>query len=134
MSKRMKFFKPEDFDEPKYRSGNETYFFSPHDLQLIAARANAKLEREGARVTGSRRTDVWVMSEMICKQPVFPDTHQALLVCIEELPKEPCKHEPQFGVVMADDEGTIDFSKALPVIVKCKHCGVELVAEWKERK
>lgn len=50
-------------------------------------------------------------------------THTARLAFIEEIKKEPCKHEPkrnfQNGAEMLPEP-------------KCYHCGVKLVAEWKE--
>lgn len=49
-------------------------------------------------------------------------THKARLMFIEELEKEPCKHVPMF---FADGEPSNFF--------KCKHCGIELVAEWKPK-
>ncbi len=46
---------------------------------------------------------------------------QARLVDIQEIKKECVKHEPVF----------IDQSYKLPDIVRCKHCHVELINEWK---
>lgn len=46
-------------------------------------------------------------------------THKARLAFIEELPKEPCKHEP---------DGSPSYANT-----KCCKCGVELVAEWKAK-
>lgn len=47
-------------------------------------------------------------------------THRALLICVEEIAKKPCEHEPRY----------IDQSYKLPDVVVCKHCGVKLKASW----
>jgi len=52
-------------------------------------------------------------------------THKARLAFIEEIKKEPCKHEP---IQFQDDEGN------LAANFICRHCGVELVATWSEKK
>lgn len=66
----MKFFRPEDFK-------NVTSFWTREQLEGLANAANAKLEREGVRVYGNvigeYRPDI-----------KYSDTHQALLVGIEE--------------------------------------------------
>lgn len=41
-----------------------------------------------------------------------------------EIYQKPCKHEPDTDANFVIQIGN----------VKCKHCGVELVAEWKEKK
>lgn len=67
-------------------------------------------------------------------------THTARLAFIEEIKKEPCKHEPE---IILGNEGfkvswPVPFQpniyKQIFVKVKCKHCGVELQAPWSERK
>jgi len=50
-------------------------------------------------------------------------THRARLAFIEEIPKTPYQHEPFYERKMFDD----------PKNIKCKKCGVKLVAEWKEK-
>lgn len=52
------------------------------------------------------------------------DTHKAVLFNIEELPKQPCKHEHS----AIYDEHQRKYHDL------CKHCGVELQAEWKAVK
>lgn len=56
------------------------------------------------------------------------DTHRALLIDIEPLPKEPCKckHEPK-----RDNPGSLNFDKFFGVS-ECRHCGVTLKATWSE--
>lgn len=44
-------------------------------------------------------------------------THKARLICIEEIPKEPCKHKPRWVGNMKTNE--------------CLKCGIEIIAEWK---
>lgn len=51
------------------------------------------------------------------------DKCKALLIQVEPIVKEPCKHEPS---TMGSYEG-------LYYLPKCIHCGVELVAEWKQK-
>lgn len=46
------------------------------------------------------------------------DTHKARLFGIEEIKKEPCKHEPQFP----------GYGELI-----CKYCQVELIAEWRAK-
>ncbi len=77
-------FKPEDFD---------CIEFVNHDD--IAAVANQIVRQRGVRVTASTYKEVWA-TEVESKQwdsMHTKPTHQALLVCIEELPKK-CSHEP----------------------------------------
>jgi len=50
-------------------------------------------------------------------------THCARLMFIEEIKKEPCKHEP----ILKQNEDGYNQRHI------CKHCGVELVTEWKEK-
>lgn len=49
-------------------------------------------------------------------------THKARLAFIEEIKKEPCKHEPEDGWFMLSSP------------TKCKHCGTQLQITWKESK
>jgi hypothetical protein len=48
-------------------------------------------------------------------------THQALLVCIEKLPKKECEHEPAVYLGGNNIEG---------YGANCKRCGVKLKAKW----
>ena len=47
-------------------------------------------------------------------------THTARIAFIEEIVKEPCRHEP-------------DFSNRRYVSPKCRLCGVDLQATWSEK-
>lgn len=49
------------------------------------------------------------------------DTHTARLVCVEELKREPCRHEP------SDTSFTIS---PLSLSGFCNKCGVKLKAQW----
>lgn len=61
-------------------------------------------------------------------------THTARLVAIEEIKREPCKHEPK--PVWVGDKDKVFIASEIEITVngnhwECKHCGVKLVAEWK---
>lgn len=56
------------------------------------------------------------------------DTHKARLALIEELKTEECKHEPDSFITQLGGR------MVSPFHTTCKKCGVELVAEWKEKK
>lgn len=60
-------------------------------------------------------------------------THKARLAFVEEIVKEPCKHEPMRTVsftVSVDQPGNEYYKHA----TKCQYCGVELEATWSEKK
>lgn len=67
-------------------------------------------------------------------------THKARLAFIEEIVKEPCKHEPEIN--LGKDGIRVSWPVPLQpniyqevfVKIKCKHCGVELTAIWSEEK
>lgn len=121
-------FKPEDF----ILSYN--CHLDKHDKSEIAVLANAALKEwldAAPLVYGVAAADGQVLSFMKQKGPAF--THQARLVCIEEIVKAPCKHAPLDVAVQIGPytkSVTFDYSSDS----KCKHCGVELVAEWREKK
>jgi hypothetical protein len=52
------------------------------------------------------------------------DTHKARLALVEEIDKEPCKHEAKSMFI--DGLGDVNLSEH----VICKHCHVELRATW----
>lgn len=78
----MDFFKPQDFFT------NE--LLSPDDTVIAADIANKKLKRNGrvvyACVPPGERELFWN------SQQISKDTHSALLINIEEIPKLPCAH------------------------------------------
>lgn len=109
----MSFFKPEDFIE-HYRGHG------------IAEKANRLLQERRVRVTGT--TNEVKMGAIAPVRTSWhspfenkDDTHQALLVCIEELPKKECEHE-----------GFVDAKGALHINWPpyCLKCGVKLKAKW----
>lgn len=118
---KVNFFKREDFD---WRNIPDLQFKEQRDDgsivrtdEVLAKAANAKLEREGFRVYGTPSSNnLWVKTEAgEVQEPYSGNSHQALLINIEELPKKPCEHEPS----------TIGFAGHA-----CKHCGVKLKAKW----
>lgn len=52
------------------------------------------------------------------------DTHQAKIVFIEQIAKEPCKHEPREWLLLGAP-------KTLQPV--CIHCGAKLKATWSEK-
>lgn len=59
----------------------------------------------------------WIFAE----DQAMQDTHKALLINIEPIVKECVKHEPDWYHYRDTND------------LKCKHCGVELVAKWEEK-
>lgn len=118
----MKLFKPDDFDVG--------YILT---LNTIANRANEILQREVEKWPVVLQYKEGITSHWntvdVLGRPDNP-THTARLAFIEEIKKEPCKHESEVYRNTWNDTGPryiIDADNT-----KCKHCGVKLVAEWKE--
>lgn len=114
------FFKPEDFS--LCMSG-----LSYEQRQEIAKDANEKLNKliESWPVVYCTKLDSedlnhWTASE---KMHIPIDTHKARLAFVEELLKEPCKHEPDHRRTWQNEDGTRKYY--------CR-CGVELKATWTE--
>lgn len=119
----IKLFKPEDFnvwvnDHPYYKSGDPLLLD-----ERIAKAANQILQREVEKwpvvffaYDGKDPIDIAI-------ENVRFDTHTARLAFIEEIKKEECKHEPEH-IFIGPETGNWS--------TICKHCGVKLVAEWKE--
>lgn len=69
---------------------------------------------------------------------------KARLAFIEEIKKEPCKHEPNTYETSTIVEGFMpanpgffhrsESEKCILIVPKCKHCGIELQATWSEKK
>jgi len=108
------FFKPEDFQSQTA--------WSCHSKSL-AYIANAKLNAliESMAVVYSIEGTI---SETWSNTKNKFNTHKGRLAFIEEIVKEPCKHEPISRWTVSGE---------LQSVVTCKHCGVELVAEWKTK-
>ncbi len=97
-------------------------------VKVAQARFDAWLS-EQVRVYGRQDSDgYWFISN---NQPAInvdlPDTHTALLVCIEEIQKKVCEHRP---FVEYDSR----FGMTLGSIPECKDCGVKLKmpTKWEE--
>lgn len=122
-------FKPEDFCTKRgiQKYVGDTVYGKVVNVDEAAEIANAKLAEwlESAPVIygwgapGYLSTTFWNTGSPIDR------THKGRLVCIEELPKQPCKHEPQLTEWRA-----FPGSSGLVVEPICKHCGVELTAVW----
>lgn len=122
----IKLFKPEDFhvwvnDHPHYKSGDPLLLDA-----RIAKAANQILQRE---VENSKELYSFANAKFHSNNwgPMesFPNknpTHKGILMFIEEIKKECTKHEPDS---IYDGKGKL-------IRHECKHCGVKLVAEWKE--
>lgn len=114
-------FKPEDF----YTSEN----IQKTTAGLAARVANRKLEEwlSQAPVVYGGPT----LANIYSIQQSKINTFKAKLVCIEELPKEPCKHEPvkRISPFMYRNET----SGPCTYEPNCRKCGIELVAEWKAK-
>lgn len=71
-------------------------------------------------------------------------SHKARLAFIEEIKKEPCKHEPNTYETSTIVEGFLparpgyfsrtESEKCIFISPKCQHCGIELQATWSEKK
>lgn len=90
--------------------------------EALAKIANAKLEKAlGPKVYGeqSLRGELWSTNEFI------DGKHTAFLFDIQEIKKPECtKHEPDLS------EGCQECGEPGLDLIKCIHCGVELVATW----
>lgn len=137
MSNEKPRFEAEDFRSGKKLFGRELRYNGPevvHNMDA-AERANAWLdtrEKEGWQLVNLK--DAQVMYGEIMPSSgkfiwaddktthILACSHRALLINIEELPKEPCKHEP---------EGVFEIINCVAnQYNKCKHCGKKLTAKW----
>lgn len=128
-------FTPDDFNHLFIREAVTSF--------NIADIANAKLDKlieSWPVVYGFGETagasSLWNMNGPSKERVVH--THTARLAFIEELPKEPCKHEPSTDIeinnLIRNSKTTnwrFDDSKLSHY---CMKCGVELVATWSEKK
>lgn len=127
-------FKPEDF---KGLDG-----FSLSDCEDVAKACNDKINQlieSWPVVYGNLRSGFETIG-----RPSWA-TQQARLAFIEEIPNEPCIHEPRkcTDVVGYSEDaiGRVCIDKRMLAEIlsfqtdsKCIHCGVALKAEWKEKK
>lgn len=100
-------FEPSDFDDQLLMYGST----------LIACeKANRKLDEWRKHATVVYNAEGVDDGEAWEKKKYIDATHRALLIDIEPLHKEPCKHEP-YTITNSPD-------------IKCRHCGVKLKARW----
>lgn len=109
-------FNPEDF-----RYGDSTIYFNGLHEEKAARLANEKL---------NKLIESWPMVDankdftghFVATTRLMEDgSHTAYLAFIKENPKKQCKHTP-YRLAQTKEEW------------RCATCGVELVAEWKEKK
>lgn len=109
-------FKPANFNN---LIADRSYPQVQEDAAKLAQYFLNKALDQAVRVYGTNN-GTWNVED--CSDDTLnPDTHQALLVQIEELPKKECAHEAR---------GNGHWSN--PWTNKCKHCGVKLVARWEK--
>lgn len=95
----------------------------PEDIANIANDILEKWLSEAKVVYGLVTPNVWCEDKDDFKSSML--THRALLINIEEIKREPCKHEPKF------EQGGVQSLTANT----CKHCGVRIVvADWKQEE
>lgn len=107
-------FKPEDFINlwPNRQLLTDV-------MNMVSHRANSRLAemlKDAPVVYGHKKNFGWGFDE----QGIIPNvtTHKALLINIEELPKQPCKHIPAFAMAFPN---------------KCRECGVTLYMHWSDK-
>lgn len=114
----MKFFEEEDF--------KNLWIGLIVPPLTMANTANKLLEERGIKVHGGFDGD-----QFIVKSPTLgvhprhgdPDTHQALLVCIEEIQKECTSHEP-----VLFDQRMLFVNPTNSYL--CGHCGKNIKPKW----
>lgn len=91
-----------------------------------------KLLESATVVTGSINGD-----RVLCGwgNGILPEsTHQGLLIDVQPIEREPCKHEPSTVTFYTDIS---PYSKRIIFDYnsnpKCKHCGIDLVADWRAK-
>jgi len=106
------FFKPEDFH--CFWMGKESSCSPAQAAEIANEKLNALIL--------SWPLVYWCgQEELIYREHIKGATHCARLALIEEIVKEPCKHEPAH-FESGDQQ------------INCKYCGVELQATWSEKK
>ena len=117
-------FKPEFF---KQHLGN----VSPEEIDFLVRITNQHIKENGKVVTGNVG-DV-NNPDLFSSKGCLGDTHTAILINIEPIKKECLKHEPENIVQTFHSRQGMGAYYTLNLKPKCKHCGVELVAEWKAK-
>jgi hypothetical protein len=114
------YFKPKDFEHLKMSD----YYPIEIAAELANKKLNTLIESWPVVYIASKDSAIYFREQT-------GNTHKARLAFIEPIVKEPCKHEPveiENNLVL-----TTYPPQYPPKKYKCKHCGVELVAEWKTR-
>lgn len=124
--KPLNIFKMEDFNE-EYLTALAQNHSNYTATKNIAERANEilnqYLEKNGVRVSGERFNSIWDLHEMIVGKPKLADTHQALLINIEEIKK--CEHKEAVYVESHPNKTWFE----------CRDCGKALKPKgWEEEK
>ena len=114
----MKFFTAEDFENYIKAIG-----LSNHVAKIVADIAESKLQCDAKVVYVCDYP--WQSTTLHFAQPVDA-THTGLLICVEEIERKPCEHEP-ITYNVSDKYST---DEILAERGQCKHCGVKLKAKW----
>lgn len=118
-----------------------TAYLNENERLVIAAIANEKLEKVIAtwpELLGMNN-DGWYLKNYTC-HPDEPYTHKARLAFVEEIHTESCAHQPRIVFDPPQEEilgipAPYFSPDAFPKYkFICKHCSVEIVGEWKEKK
>lgn len=135
------FFKEEDFYS---RNWIQEYIGSPISGKAIRCGdavvvANNLLEERGLKMQVSKHEsgNTFAASQ---SDSLYGYNYSGLLVCIEEIEKKECEHEPNEYEINFKTEGYFPASpgyynehKYEPTKMfsyKCKHCGIKLKAKW----
>ena len=119
------YFKPKDFQLDEAR-GNTSVLLNASAALMANEKLNALIESWPV-VYGMGNNPYWYKQNYLSNDRREIATHKARLAFIEEIAKEPCKHEPSpidsFNGAFVSLKSTI-----------CKHCGVELQATWSAKE
>lgn len=129
------FFKPDDFKFLPDEKGNRNSSFS-EEISQSAAITCAKVANETLnKLIESWPSVYWSGKEqLIYREQIRDATHKARLAFIEEIQKEPCKHEALVIVKTAGFKTDAPYFINVLEAAKCRHCGVALKATWSEKK
>lgn len=108
-------FSPEDFAD----------YINECDLKALTKWCNTKFDSwlEQQPVVYSYKNQIGNFAAW-ARETQGEDTHTARLVCIEELPKSPCSHQPEYSNKIPG------WHHGPESEVECRICGVKLVAKW----
>ncbi len=108
---------------------HEDFDFNPAINKSAAFTANLKIKKliESWPVVFTKGGEIW---DGFYKESAHA-IKKARLAFIEEIVNEKCKHQVSTKWDLLSEDTKI-FSDDR--VFKCKHCGVELMAEWREKK